>query len=66
MSIKRKAEIFKYVHNMSKYVCNMSKYMDNIAKFKVVHILTYIEDRIWTLQGLSENLEIIRNDNLRV
>lgn len=44
----------------------MSKYMDNIAKFKVVHILTYIEDGIWTLQGLSENLEIIRNDNLRV
>ena len=48
MSIKRKAEIFKYVHNMSKYVCNMSKYMHNIAKFKMVHILTYIEDGTWT------------------
>lgn len=44
----------------------MSKYMHNIAKFKMVHILTYIEDGTWTFMRAIQKFKIISNDNLKV
>ena len=64
--LREKLKYSKYVHNMSKYVCNMSKYMHNIAKFKIVHILTCIEDVLWTFRWLSENKRYFGNVNLKI
>ena len=51
---------------MSKYVCNMSKYMHNIAKFKIAHILTCIEDVLWTFRWLSKNKRFFGNVDLKI